>query len=266
MNTSGRALRILQITDCHLGRTGHSSLLGMDTRASFDSVLELVKQNYPEPDLVLATGDIGQDGSVEAYRYFQDKMSVFSCPVFWFAGNHDNFPAMLEVAGSRGALEKTFASGPWQLIFLNSAVPGKVHGFLRPKELSLLNRTLEATPDKFALIAFHHHPIDTDCQWLNPIGLRNREAFFATIDRYPQVRGVVWGHVHQEMDQRRGDVRLLAAPSTCIQFEPRSREFGVGRESPGYRWLELHPDGRIETGVVRADHIEFEVDMNSGGY
>lgn len=266
MNISGRALQILQITDCHLGRAGHSSLLGMDTRASFASVLELAKQKHPEPDLILATGDIGQDGSEDAYRHFQEAMEGFPCPVFWFAGNHDEGAAMLRVAGNTGALDKTFAAGAWQLIFLDSAVPGKVHGFLRPKELDLLNQTLSDNPDKFALVAFHHHPVDTDCAWLNPIGLRNRDAFFATIDRYPQVRGVVWGHVHQEMDQRRGDVRLLAAPSTCIQFEPRSREFGVGRESPGYRWLELHPDGRIETGVVRADHVEFDVDMNSGGY
>ncbi|MDX5297983.1 MAG: phosphodiesterase, partial [Gammaproteobacteria bacterium] len=43
-------------------------------------------------------------------------------------------------------------------------------------------------------------------------------------------------------------------------------EFGVDRAAPGYRWLELHPDGRIETGVERADHVDFEVDYSSRGY
>lgn len=266
MTNSGRGLQIVQITDMHLGKDAQSSLLGMNTRESLDSVLELVNRNHPEPDLVLVTGDIAQDGSVEAYRYFRKKMQAFSCPVFWFAGNHDHWPSLMEVVGGRPELAKTFSSEHWQLVFLDSAVPEKVHGFLPARELDLLNETLSATPEKYALVCFHHHPIDTSCRWLNPIGLRNREAFFATLDRHTQARGVLWGHVHQEMDSKRGNVRLLATPSTCVQFQPGSGEFSVGEESPGYRWLELQPDGQIETGVVRADHIDFEVDLNSKGY
>lgn len=266
MNNPGRALQIVQITDMHIGKEANSSLLGMNTRESLESVLELVHRNHPDPDVVLVTGDIAQDGSVEAYRYFQQKMQAFTCPVFWFAGNHDHWPAMLDVVGGTPALDRRFRAGTWQLVFLDSAVPEKVHGFLPARELDLLNEALTDAPDRHALVCFHHHPIDTDCRWLNPIGLRNRDAFFATIDRHPQVRGVVWGHVHQEMDQQRGEVRLLATPSTCVQFEPGSRDFSVGAESPGYRWLELQPDGRIDTGIVRADHIEFEVDLNSKGY
>ena len=266
MNDPGRALQVIQITDMHLGKEAQSSLLGMNTRQSLDSVLELVHRNHPNPDAVLVTGDISQDGTVEAYRYFETQMRGFDCPVFWFAGNHDKWPAMLEVVGGTSALERVFNAGPWQLVFLDSAVPDKVYGFLPGRELNLLNEALTAAPDRFALVCFHHHPIDTDCRWLNAIGLRNRDALFATLDRHPQVRGVLWGHVHQEMDQQRAGVRLLATPSTCVQFEPGSRDFSVGQEAPGYRWLRLQPDGRIDTGVVRADHIDFEVDLNSKGY
>lgn len=267
MTEPGRALQIIQITDMHLGRKGESSLLGMDTRESLDAVLALIRRNHPAPDLVLVTGDIAQDGSVEAYRYLKQALAVFRCPVFWFAGNHDDWPAILEVLGGGAPeLAKTFSSEHWQLVFLDSAVPGKVHGFLATKELDLLEQTLSAAPEKYALVCFHHHPLDTACRWLNPIGLHNRDALFAILDRHPQARGVLWGHVHQEMDQQRGHLRLMATPSTCVQFQPGSDEFSVGPESPGYRWLELQPDGRIDTGVVRADHIEFKVDMNSKGY
>ena len=266
MNNLGHSLEIIQISDMHLGKEVGSSLLGMNCRDSLDSVLELVRRNHPSPDAVLVTGDIAQDGEIEAYRYFQQKMEVFNCPVFWFAGNHDDWPTMLEVVGGRPELEKTFSAGAWQLIFLDSAVPGEVHGFLAERELDFLDRSLIQHPDKHALVCFHHHPVDTSCSWLNPIGLHNRHALFATLDRYPQVRGLLWGHVHQEMDQYRGKVRLMAAPSTCVQFEPGSQEFSVGDESPGYRWLELRPDGHIETGVVRAEHTNFEVDLKSKGY
>jgi Icc protein len=61
---------------------------------------------------------------------------------------------------------------------------------------------------------------------------------------------VLWGHVHQASDRTRGDVRFLSAPATCSQFLPSSDFFAIDSRPPGMRWLELHPDGRIDTTVV----------------
>ena len=68
------------------------------------------------------------------------------------------------------------------------------------------------------------------------------------------------------MSTRRGDVLLLSAPSTCIQFLPNSVGFAVDMTAPGYRWLELHPDGRIDTGIERLDTIPGQIDLAAGGY
>jgi len=64
---------------------------------------------------------------------------------------------------------------------------------------------------------------------------------------------VVWGHIHAEFSARRGDVRLLATPATCVQFKPGTAAPQVDELPPGYRWFELHPDGRLETGVERVE-------------
>jgi len=101
---------------------------------------------------------------------------------------------------------------------------------------------------------------------MEPIGLRNADELFAVLDAYPQVRAVLWGHIHQEFDQLRNGVRLLASPSTCVQFAPGSEEFQVDQEAPGYRWLRLHADGQLETGVSRVTGIPFEVDYSVKGY
>ena len=66
--------------------------------------------------------------------------------------------------------------------------------------------------------------------------------------------------------QQRGGIRLLASPSTCVQFAPGSEEFQVDTTAPGYRWLRLHADGRLETGVSRVTGIHFEVDYSVKGY
>ncbi|MCY1185550.1 3',5'-cyclic adenosine monophosphate phosphodiesterase CpdA [compost metagenome] len=58
----------------------------------------------------------------------------------------------------------------------------------------------------------------------------------------------------------------MATPSTCIQFAARSEDFQVSEEHPGYRWLRLHADGRLETGVERALDFEVQLDFDSPGY
>jgi len=91
-------------------------------------------------------------------------------------------------------------------------------------------------------------------------------AFFDVLDRYPGVRGVLWGHVHQQIDQQRNGVSLMASPSTCVQFAPGSMKFKADDMQPGYRWLDLHGDGRIETAVSRMSGTLFTVEPDSGGY
>ena len=99
------------------------------------------------------------------------------------------------------------------------------------------------------------------------MALDNPAAFFRVIDRYPQVRGVLWGHVHQEFTGRRDQILLLGSPSTCIQFLPGSRAFAMDSLTPGFRWLELRADGRIDTGIRRVAAYPRPLDLsNRGGY
>jgi Icc protein len=96
----------------------------------------------------------------------------------------------------------------------------------------------------------HHQPLNMGSAWLDGVGLRDADQFLAVLERSPDVRGVLWGHVHQASDRMRGDVRFLSAPSTCSQFLPSSDFFAIDNRPPGMRWLSLHPDGRLDTEVV----------------
>jgi Icc protein len=96
----------------------------------------------------------------------------------------------------------------------------------------------------------HHHPLPMGSAWLDGVALRDAAAFWSIIDAHKQVRGVVCGHVHQESDQARNNVRFLSTPSTCAQFLPGNEFFALDDRPPGLRWIELYADGRIETEVA----------------
>ncbi|MCY0965308.1 3',5'-cyclic-AMP phosphodiesterase [Parathalassolituus penaei] len=259
-------LRLIQITDTHLSELEGGHLLGMQTLHSLVCVLDLVQKNHAIVDAMLVTGDLSQDGSIESYKRLQDALGTLPYPSFWLPGNHDEPDAMAVVTSGTRLEERVLRSQHWQVVLLNSRVAGKVYGFLEDSELQILRDALASADGRYSLICFHHHPVDMQSRWIDQIGIRNADALMAVVQQYPHVRVLLWGHVHQESDQLQNGIRLLSTPSTCVQFEPHTENFSVDSVAPGYRWIDLHNDGSISTGVNRVCDIEFEVDYSVKGY
>lgn len=261
-----KAFTLVQITDPHLHATSDGTLLGMNTENSLKLIVDRVVEEVPEIDLVIATGDIAQDSSVQAYRNFLDFVRPLQAPMRWIPGNHDSRENMAEAGQGLDHAEPVYELGDWVIILLDSIVPGRVYGNLDENQLTLLKDTLDANQDRHVLIAFHHHPVPMESRWIDQIGVRNREHFQALVNGYDNIRAVVCGHVHQDSDQIINQIRYISTPSTCVQFLPKSQDFGIDTLGPAYRTLTLHPDGRLETSLSRIDGVDFEIDYSQKGY
>lgn len=259
--------RLLQISDPHLFADPEGDLLGQRTRLTLEGVLNLARANSGAADRVLLTGDLSQDASPAAYRYLADRCGRLGLPCHALPGNHDD-PA--EMARSLDAspidMPHEVDCGPWRLILLDSTLAGREGGHLAAGSLRRLAATLAARPEAPTLIFLHHQPVPVGSPWLDEIGLNNPEDLFALLDHQPQLRGLVFGHIHQDFRAERNGVALLGAPSTCIQFRPGSQDFALDAATPGYRWLELHPDGRIDTGIERSADYPDPLDLSGAGY
>jgi Icc protein len=259
---------VVQLTDTHLCRARGGTLLGMDTDHSLQAVIELVKKEQPAIALLLATGDLADGGAPAAYDRLQVYLDGLTDTHYWLPGNHDDRDAMLASLRRTERLCTEIRAANWQILLLDSQVPGEVGGELGAAELALLERALERAKEHalYTLVCLHHHPVAIGCEWLDEQQVADAAEFFAVLDRYSGVRALLWGHVHQEIDWERNGVRLLASPSTCVQFAPGSKDFKADDKPPGYRWLRLHKDGRIETAVSRVWDTAFTVELDSGGY
>ena len=246
-------LLIAQITDIHLFADENQELLGLATTQSFLAVLERLSLQ-PRPDLLLLTGDLSQDGKPESYQNVQDLLSPLRTPTYWLPGNHDYLPAMEQVL-NRGLVSpsKTFEQGGWNFVLLNSSVPGCVHGHLSTETLDWLDFRLRLVSSKPTLVALHHPPMPVNSTWLDTSTLQNPEELFAVLDCHPQVKLVLFGHIHQDFNRQRHGVHYLGTPSTCIQFEPRSSDFALDQEKPGFRLLKLYANGSWETKIERVE-------------
>ncbi|MEE4248981.1 MAG: 3',5'-cyclic-AMP phosphodiesterase [Alcanivoracaceae bacterium] len=261
-------MRVVQVSDCHLFASTEGKLLGLNTQFSLDRVLELVQSEQPSMDIILATGDLAQDSSLEAYQRLDAALGEFGVPTYWIEGNHDKPAPMLQaLKGHKAQMGPlVIERGEWTIVMLDSTIPGEVPGELYDDDIEFLRRSLKNAAGQHIMVCLHHHPIPMGCKWLDTQVVSSADRFFEVIDAEPRVRAVVWGHVHQEFDGERQGVRLFAVPSTCVQFKPHSDDFAVDKQPPGYRWFDLYPDGRIETQVSRVQGIEFEVDMSVKGY
>jgi Icc protein len=245
-------MEILHITDPHLYGHADGRLRGVETDSSLRAVLDAAFTEVPDFSAVLVTGDLVQDDAA-GYLRFRSIFGGLKKPVLCIPGNHD-VPAEMrrELAGPPFQICGTAHIGAWQFVMLDSYDPGEVGGRLAAAELARLDAALTASRDH-ALICLHHHPIVMGSHWLDTIGLANAAEFWRIVDAHPNVRAVAWGHVHQDFEGHRGDVRLFATPSTGAQFLPGSDTFAVDSRPPAYRSLCLHPDGRIDTQIRWVD-------------
>ena len=260
------ALRIAQITDTHLFAGADGTLLGLNTRRCLEQVIELALRSK-RPDLVVATGDLTHDGTPAAYQQVRECFSHIDAPIYCLPGNHDEADALRNCMNSDCFHSiRSHQSGGWQMLFLDSTVAGEEGGHLERDELNALDEALGVSCDLPTLVWLHHQPVPVGSKWLDTMAVDNAESLFDILDRHPQVRAVIWGHVHQAYDQLRNGVRLLGSPSTCLQFLPGSEEFAVDPIPPGYRWLELYTDGDFDTGIERLEQIPGKIDLASRGY
>lgn len=264
------ASTVIQITDPHLFATTKGRLLNIDTDASLQGVIRHIQTHRVDIDLLLATGDITQDGSKASYHRFLELTQKIDAPLRVLPGNHDNINHLHKVFGDNARVVTDLDN--WRIVCLDSCILGSNSGELRDDQLALLTAAALQNPNKYILLALHHNPVPIDSLWLDTMMISNPEALFNLVATLPQVRAISWGHVHQEYDaihpspSHPQGVRLLATPSSCVQFTPHSDVFSLDSIDPGYRWFKLYPDGQLDTGVTRVQGLDLQPDASSGGY
>ncbi len=243
-------MRLIQLTDCHLIEDPAARLGGVDTHDTLAAVIDALASAQPAPEVVLATGDLTQLGEAGAYGRMRSQLQRLPAPVYCLPGNHDHRETFAAAMPGDGVhMTRSLCQGGWQILFLDSTIPGEDDGRLSEDELTALDLALGVRPDRHALVCLHHHPVAVGGAWRDVVSLENPDALFAVLDRHPQVRGLLFGHIHQPFEGTRNGVRLMGTPSTCFQFIDDNGRLAIADDPPAYRRLTLAPDGAIDSSI-----------------
>lgn len=267
MSQDGKPVRILQLTDFHLLANPQQTMMGINTEQSFLALLDMAARHIDGFDLVLMTGDLAQDPVNGTYLRLRNHLGLLPLPCYCLPGNHDKPSLIRQVLANGNVFCQTqILLDNWQIVCLDSTIPDSPCGYLAQGQLDLLESLLADEPDRHAMVCFHHSPLPTGTVWLDTMKLANSDKLFLLLERFPQTKAIVCGHIHQELEASVGHVRVLGCPSSCFQFKQGSVDFALDFLPPGYRWIELYPDGSIATQVVRMDKVPSGLNMAANGY
>ncbi len=264
---SAAPFRLLQFTDPHLFADPEQGMFGQRTRQTFDAVLALAKARHWPPDAIVLSGDLVHDEQPEGYRLLRERLDALAVPYYCIPGNHDRLDLLVgHLDAAAASALRLVTAGAWDVLLLDSTVPGTAGGHLDGRVLAGLAAHAAAGRQRPTLVFLHHHLAPIGSQWLDTMRVDNGATALAELARHPDLRAVVCGHVHQAAEQQQQGLRLLTTPSTCVQFLPGSREFALDPRTPGYRWLDLHPNGYLATGVERTHAYPEPLSTAGGGY
>jgi 3',5'-cyclic AMP phosphodiesterase CpdA len=215
------AFLLVQFSDPHIGARWADT----DPVAGLAAAVETVRRLGDHPDAVLVSGDLTDDAAAEGYERVRELVSVLGAPVYVLPGNHDDRDGVrrcFDLPGESGApVQYAVDLGLLRLVVLDSTRPGADYGELDAQRLAWLDAELAAAPDQVTLLAMHHPPLSTGSPAWDRVGLPavDRRALGDVLERHPQVRRIVAGHMHRTITAELAGRAVLAVPSTFVQAE-----------------------------------------------
>ena len=213
---------IAQITDCHIVDPG--SLLNdrVDTATMLAGAVAHIAAMNPQPDLVLATGDLVNDGTPVQYRNLTSLLAPLAMPIIAIPGNHDDRTELrraFSMTPSRPdvRIDSVHDQDELRLIGLDTTIPGEHGGEVTPSQMAWLDTQLLAAPDVPTLIFQHHPPFLTGIAWMDAVGMTGADLEADVVGRHSQVQSIVCGHIHRVIQSRIGGTPVSTWPSTGAQ-------------------------------------------------
>ena len=255
---------IIQISDTHLMDQKHLEFVQINPEQSFHQVMQHIVDHHPNVDAIVHTGDLAQVPVPQTYQRYLNFMQSLNLPFYQVPGNHDD-PDYFPFYQQENKVH-VIHFGPWSVVLLNSAVRGKVDGWVNQAQLQQLENILNEYAQQFIVLACHHHPFEMQSKWIDQYKLKNTPDLTAVLAKHNNVKLVLSGHVHQDSWRERHGIQFYSTPSTSVQFKPFSDHFALDEQAPGYRILQLNADGTHKTNVQRVLHAQQKINVEISGY
>jgi Icc protein len=248
----------VQISDTHLGAAPGYLHRGFDPLLSLERTLAEIASLPIQPDFIIHTGDLAGDKENHAseahYRLAAASLATIKVPFYFIAGNHDDAPSMRSVLSlpsvdlltkDPGRFAYRFDRGGFRFYTLDANIPTERPGILPQDQLDALESDIAGGEFEFAVF-LHHPPLVLDADWMDRYMLVENGMDLHRIlsSHAPRVRGVFFGHCHQNMQILRDGILYASCASSFFQFRtlPGDNDCVLDTSVPnGFNFVRLSP-------------------------
>lgn len=237
-----------QISDFHLTVPGEHEFDGIDPADYLRASVDALNRLEPQPEFVLITGDIAENGSEKEYRTASSVLDKLRTPFYVVPGNHDTRLQLYrafagracplrEASDSEGiesnppkALEYSFTHAGYRFIALDTLREGSASGELSSSSLAWLESELQTAGRSPRILFLHHPPLVTGLSLMDESRLTNATELLSILNRYPAETHLLCGHVHRPVSAIWKGNAVHTCPSVFHQLK-----FSLGHDpNPGF--------------------------------
>lgn len=223
--------QFIQISDCHIDDNEQS--MGVNTHQNLAYIID--KITSMNSDALLISGDLTHNGTVKSYKKLKQILTPVQSDIFVIAGNHDS--ANLADVFSK-SLFKKISLGVWDIISVDSVQAGKTSGYLTKDTLIELDEQLNSSTAEYIIVVLHHPIVPMRSTWDDLLSLENPQDLFTLLNKHAKIQAVLFGHAHEAAEFKKHGLKIIACPSTAVQFNDEKRI--------GFNHYTLNNDGSLE--------------------
>ncbi|HVK97541.1 MAG TPA: metallophosphoesterase [Flavisolibacter sp.] len=234
---------IAYITDVHLDEP-FILLNGAHPRENWKKILDDVRNRQIKE--VVFGGDIGEKISIPSF--FQS-LADFEWKIT--LGNHDKYSDVIEyfkefsVDGSE--LFYAIDDDNFRYIFMDSSSDQ-----ISQNQLQWLSEQL--VTDKKLILFIHHPVLEVDTYVDAKYPLKNRIDVISILHTSNKKCLLFCGHYHTEDERSNGNIKQFITPAASYQITKHTDSLRMDTSSFGYRIINIHDDGRIDSQVILFTH------------
>ncbi len=257
---SKETVYFVHITDTHFGPTADYARFEQRSLPSARRVVEIINNLPVTPDFVIHTGDVVTDPDDDSYELAAKTLAAIRVPVYYVTGNHDaasdirrymNMGPKKDLTDDPTILSYMFEVKGYRFLVLDARGPEEIdpHGLLSEAQLEIVHReTQSGGPPLTIFIHFPALPLNSNWHDENMLILNGKELHQTLLPARDRLRGVFYGHIHQNMQTFRDGILYVATASTFSQLTAWPGDIDIELDSdhlPGYSFVQLLPDQTI---------------------
>lgn len=234
------------LSDPHVRPRGQLYQGVVDSNQRLREAIHHLLQADRQPDVVLVTGDLVDEGRPDEYAVARAVLDEFGLPCYVIPGNHDDREALRSAFAdwgylpAQGPLHYCIDIHPVRIVAIDSCVPGKHHGHVDAAGLHWLSTVLQADPVRPTIVMLHHPPFACGIPYLDAYRYFDSASMAAVLMQHTNIERVLCGHVHRPMLRRWAHTVACACPSTATEIDLQWQAGAAPRSHDGPTGLMLH--------------------------